>query len=187
MVYPGLLSILVALDVLLIAAWLDYRTKRQAVVGRSLSASLARAVNRSGVEYGEPSPPFQTQDIHGHAISNVSIRGVATIFEFFRPELQIHRDRLAYADILARQYQGKVLFLAIGQGKLDWLLRKGFRLKHARMVPDRDFSLERLFVGDQSVGATIIVDGKGSVRFVSRSLVSNDLLRQLVGKFGQGS
>lgn len=177
--------ILAILDVVLIFSWLDYKNKRADLFRAQTTRGRVELAKEQALEYGDVIPEFEVFDLHGDIISNESIKGKFSVFHFFRPENQYHKDVLAYADVLAKQYKNHFTFIAIGQGKLDWLLQRGFRLKNASLVADKEFALERIFKINQFVGATIIVDPDGKIKFATHGLISNDLLRQLIAKYGK--
>lgn len=104
------------------------------------------------------------------------------VFQFFSPESRRHQDILTWTDILASEYHHQFIFLAIARGRADWLFRKGFRLKFVKVIEDTDLGIGRMFKVPGHRDATIVVDSAGKVVFVTSSLASGDLLRQLVLK-----
>jgi hypothetical protein len=170
---------IVALDVLLIIAWINFRSKQE-----NLPSFFPNITSvESSLKYGQQIPEFEAFSLAGERITHSTFKGKILILNFFIPENPHHRDLLLLGDILAKRYREHTVFAAVGQGRLDWLLRKGYDLKNTTIIADRDFQLGRLFKSDSYEGATIIVDANQVVRFASTGLVSGHTLKLLVGRF----
>jgi hypothetical protein len=173
---------------LLAITWINYRKKREVFASQAIPNENSIQTTEDALQYGDSIHLIEIEDITGAKILSENNKGKIRVFQFFQPEMEHHKDALVYADIIAKQYNGEnFIFIAVGEGRLDWLLRRGFQLKHFRTVADEDFLLHKLFKINYSGGATIIIDDFGVVRFISKGLVPNDIFRQLIIKLAQSS
>ena len=134
-------------------------------------------------QYGDVAPPFRLVDHGGRVFTSYSLSGKIILVEFFNPDDTQHTQVISYVDVLWNRYKDKGLKV-LAVSKLPFLphQKEKFNKLSIPIIIDDDLTIHKLFRVKDCCGATLLIDQKGIIRFITDYLAESNLTRQIVEK-----
>ena len=141
-------------------------------------------MERKAFSYGDIAPDFYAEDINGNLFVLSEEKGKSLFILFFDPLYISDKFKLAYAEVLFKRYKNNG-FKVIGVSNKDKITTRKFSMKCELSFPviaDEDKKIHKLFKIDNCCGGFVLLNKGGKIEFYSKSLISEEEMRQLVEK-----